>query len=121
MSGPPPFVPIHTLALMVCAPAARVTCAPFANVGHVPFTVGSIGGVAPASLDTPPLLLPDPLELEDPLLDPEPPPDPLELLLAPAALPELEEPLELLAPEELPPLDPLPPPELPPPFPAEDG
>ena len=120
MSGPPPFDPIHTFALIVCPPAPRVTCAPFAKVGHVPFAVGSIGGVVPASLDTPPLLLPDPLELEDPLLDPEPPPDPLELL-APASLPEPEEPLELPEPEELPPLDPLPPPELPPPFPAEDA
>ena len=72
----------------------------------------------PASLDPVPLL---PLELVDPLLDPEPLEAPLELPLEP----EPEAPPELLVPEEVPPsvpppLDPFPLPELPPSFPAAE-
>jgi hypothetical protein len=105
MIGPPPVVPIHTSALMVCPPALSVACVPFAKVGHDPVATGRSGGDTPPSDDEPPLLEP----LEEPLLEPleplDPPlpePDPLDEPLDP---PELLEALPASAPE---PLDPPP-------------
>src|ERR1700722_17445566 len=81
-------------------PLSMMLCMlPVFSVGHVPFAVGSIGGIWPL----PPVVAP----LEDPLEEPldEPLEDPLDPLLPPLPL-DCEEPLE--PPDPPPELEPAP-------------